>query len=431
MIAYLIKVVLCSAVFLTIYYVLLEKSKTYAFNRFYLLGSVAFAILIPFITVALPGESTLTNSLPTVLSNSNIAEAITNSPQKQAIDWLAIMTISCYISVLVTLLYRFVNGLIRVYRIVKNNEVTIRDNTKLIVLTQPVTPHTFLKHIFLNKEDLENRQILTHELAHARQLHSLDIILIEFIHCIFWFNPALILFKRSIRLNHEFLADESVLEKHNNVPVYQQLLLSKITGTNDTVLASSFNYSITKKRFTMMTSIKNRKQAVIRIVCSLALLMITSVVFINKAQAQAPAVDEYTIYKNGIWQNQKLTNAAGLQSNEAFLKSIQREIRYPQAAKQAGVVGDVTVMFEVNTKGKVNNFTLIQKLDDMCDEEVIRAIKNSTAVWNVAEQDGRKYSARYVLRVSFKLEDLQRIGEYDLSTVTAKALNPVIVVGYR
>ena len=102
--------------------------------------------------------------------------------------------------------------------------------------------------------------MLTHELAHANQWHSLDIIFIEALQIIFWFNPFLIPYKKAIQLNHEFLADEQVLKSHIRVRDYQELLLDKAT-LNKVYLTSNLNFSVTKKRLIMMTKNTSKKRA--------------------------------------------------------------------------------------------------------------------------------------------------------------------------
>jgi beta-lactamase regulating signal transducer with metallopeptidase domain len=67
-----------------------------------------------------------------------------------------------------------------------------------------------------------------------------------------WFNLIFIFYKRAIQLNHEFLADEKVVKSHNDVPFYQNLLISK-ANANSTYYSSNLNYSVTKKRLIMMT----------------------------------------------------------------------------------------------------------------------------------------------------------------------------------
>ncbi|NER19135.1 M56 family metallopeptidase, partial [Spongiivirga citrea] len=118
-------------------------------------------------------------------------------------------------------------------------------------------PHTFLNYIFINKAEYEqdkiNEELLLHEYEHVKQKHSYDILFVEFLQLFFWFNPFLYLIKKSIKLNHEFLADNAVLKTDIEIHKYQELLLKTVGLAHPTFLSSSINYSITKKRLKMMT----------------------------------------------------------------------------------------------------------------------------------------------------------------------------------
>ena len=104
--------------------------------------------------------------------------------------------------------------------------------------------------------DVYKRQ---HELVHVTQKHTLDILFIEFLKAIFWFNPLFIFYKKAIQLNHEFLADEEIVKTYNNVPFYQNLLLQKSSEQQTIYLASNLNYLVTKKRLIMMTKRTSQK----------------------------------------------------------------------------------------------------------------------------------------------------------------------------
>jgi beta-lactamase regulating signal transducer with metallopeptidase domain len=86
-----------------------------------------------------------------------------------------------------------------------------------------------------------------HEFTHVKEKHSRDVIFIELLQTIFWFNPMLIFYKKAIQLNHEYLADEAVVRVYDNVPAYQLLLLDKTAYDCNAYLTSNFNYSVTKK----------------------------------------------------------------------------------------------------------------------------------------------------------------------------------------
>lgn len=121
--------------------------------------------------------------------------------------------------------------------------------------------------IFVNRKEYANSSIedelYTHEFTHVRQKHTLDILFIEALKTIFWFNPLLYFYKRAMQLNHEFLADEKVINTTANTVYYQNLLLEKASIGTTFSLASNLNFSITKKRFFMMTKTTSTAKAAI------------------------------------------------------------------------------------------------------------------------------------------------------------------------
>jgi hypothetical protein len=101
-------------------------------------------------------------------------------------------------------------------------------------------------------------------LTHVAQKHTFDVLFIELLKTIFWFNPIFIFYKRAIQLNHEFLADEKVIATYNNVSFYQNLLLSKANSYPIYHLTSNLNYSLTKKRLIMMTKTTSQTKAILK-----------------------------------------------------------------------------------------------------------------------------------------------------------------------
>ena len=132
-------------------------------------------------------------------------------------------------------------------------------------------------------------EIITRELAHARQMHSLDVLFISLLLTVMWFNPFAYLFRKAIRINHEYLADEAVLVKYKDVKSYKLLLLDTLISRQQTALTCSFNYSITKKRLAMMTTIINFKRQYIKQMSVTLLSAALTFVFSEKIYAQIQA----------------------------------------------------------------------------------------------------------------------------------------------
>lgn len=299
MIPYIIKSILCSVLFIAVYYLLLEKEKIHSFKRGYLLSTLLLSLFIPLITLEI-GQSELVGQI------SHVREyVILNAPfsgeQSQLASTRVENTVTDFSwSTLALIGYGIVTAVLLV-RIFKNFSSILSDvNTKstqpyreamLVVHEKHVIPYSFLNYIFISPQDIDNKQILLHELTHVRQKHTLDILLIEFIHCMMWFNPAILFYKKSIRLNHEFLADDTVIKNYSTVD-YQEILFQKTQASRGLSLISSFNYSATKMRFIMMTKSKNQTRSAFKIGMATILICCAAFLFTEKGYAQNDSIPQ-------------------------------------------------------------------------------------------------------------------------------------------
>ncbi|WP_442267454.1 M56 family metallopeptidase [Tenacibaculum sp. ZS6-P6] len=248
------------------------------FNRFFLIGGLLFSFLVPEYTIYV--EPTLTTELiiPQTFEESVSATTSKIDTETNYFDFnLLLQTI--YIIIVGVLLFRFSKNLYNIFSRIKNNKIISYYNAKLVLVEDEIAPHTFWNYIFINKDEYHNetieKELFTHELTHVTQNHTFDIILIELLHAIFWFNPLFIYLKKAIRLNHEFLADASVIDTYNNTITYQELLLKRSSDSKEYYLASNLNFILTKKRLLMMTKQKSgkaillKKMSVIPLLCGL------------------------------------------------------------------------------------------------------------------------------------------------------------------
>ena len=290
MIDYLINSVLCSALCLIVYHLLLQNKAMYAFNRFYLLGSIMFSLTVPLVVIhqdvpiiasVQPIVNQYIDYQPETLSSAVLTESRISDTAESGISIL------WYIYFLITgvLLLRFAANLYFIRKKVRQNKCEYYEGCKLILSDDKLSPHTFLNCIFLNQEEYRSQKIevniMYHEMAHVRQWHSADIIFMEFIQAFYWINPLIVLYKNAIRLNHEFIADSFVLEKENNVAGYQYLIMSKLSETQGLSIASQLNYSLTKKRMIMMTKKTPPATAWMTRLAVLPLMVIAFVLFCN------------------------------------------------------------------------------------------------------------------------------------------------------
>lgn len=263
MIDFLIKSTICLFIFLGFYHLVLEREKMHQFNRFYLLGSIVISLVIPFITFEIIEiipiveniEPISLNTVPTTLNENLTQESVIHL--QESINYTTYLLWGLYGLITFILIVRFVINCSKLISKSKSNTIVKYKNANLVLVDEKTLPHTFLNFIYINSEDYNNRDIedelYTHELVHVNQKHTLDILFIEVLKVIFWFNPLFIFYKKAIQLNHEFLADEEIVKTYNNVPFYQNLLLQKSSNVQTIYLASNLNYLVTKKRLIMMT----------------------------------------------------------------------------------------------------------------------------------------------------------------------------------
>ena len=149
-----------------------------------------------------------------------------------------------------------------------------------------------MNNIFLEKgqyyKNKIDEEIIIHELVHVNQKHSYDILFAEFLHQVIWFNPVIYFYKKEIRLNHEFIADDEVIQKTQNLKKYQYLILNESVSNNTCVLTSQFNYLLTKKRFMMMKKKSSFRSNIWKQVASIPMVAFVFFVFSKNALCQNP-----------------------------------------------------------------------------------------------------------------------------------------------
>jgi beta-lactamase regulating signal transducer with metallopeptidase domain len=274
MIEFIVKVSIALVIFYAFYHAFLAKESMFSFNRFFLMFAICFSLTLPFLPVP-PGfqikESVFSEPLSATLEEAesqpeialpqptSVKGEMETSPQPHLvspINWTTIL-LGIYLPGLILFLTRFILQCIHLTRLIRNNLTIKEKDCTYVLLPYKTLPFTFLHFLFVEKKSFQNnsieKEILYHELAHIRQKQSWDILLVESLRIIFWFNPLFLLYKKAIQLNHEFLADAEVNATFQDKAVYQWLLFNKISGHKaDLSISSPFNFSSTKRRLIMM-----------------------------------------------------------------------------------------------------------------------------------------------------------------------------------
>lgn len=253
---YLLKSTAILAIFWTIYVLFLERENMHRFKRFYLLTSIIAAVCIPLFTLT---EFVYVQPMDGNFFQNEVIpfEIIEPLEMVEPAFWnLERILWAIYSIGVVVFTFRFLRNLTQVFKTINTNETHKQSPITFVLLKQLINPHTFFNYIFLNKIKFENKalpkEVILHEETHAIQKHSLDILFIELLQIIFWFQPFIWLYKKRIKMNHEFLADQAVIENGFEPAKYQYTLLSYSSNNKDYALANAINYSSIKKRFTVM-----------------------------------------------------------------------------------------------------------------------------------------------------------------------------------
>lgn len=295
LITYVIESVISGAVFYLLFLLILKKNTNHQFNRFYLLTASTLSVVIPLINFQysavengfeklnflsysnfVPGTIISTN--PTV--NSNAIKTVDSSPQLiDVIIWIYILFASL-------ILVRFLIGLVRLFYLYKKNPVQKKANYTIVYFEKNYSPFSFLKYIFINHKYNNDEffdTIIEHEKAHVFKKHSLDIIVLELISVIQWYNPFVWLIKKNIKEIHEFQADEKVIAQGFDSNSYFSFLLNKIVGIQAMDFANCFNKSLIKKRIKMMEKTKSKKTRLYKslLVIPLSFLLIAFTIDFN------------------------------------------------------------------------------------------------------------------------------------------------------
>ncbi len=274
MIVYLVKGVACSLVLWAFHHFFLEKERVHWFNRFYLLAAPVLSFLLPFIPlrradatvgqIQAEGVTGVSSEGPLLRAVQATAETGDFSAGPELWQWLA----GAYLLVALFLLFRLLRGVFRMSRLIKASRQHRLPEATLVLLPGNSEICTFMHYVLCSGQDYHKNlipaPILLHEFAHVRQKHTWDILFTELTGALYWFNPVILLYKKAIRLNHEFLADQYVTDRQGKISDYQQLLLDWLTGDPAPQLASGFNYSQTKKRLIMMTQTPHLERIVIK-----------------------------------------------------------------------------------------------------------------------------------------------------------------------
>lgn len=267
------KVAVALLIFYLFYRFLLKKETFHRFNRVVLVATAALSFLLPLciITIHRPMEiapepaGEVTAGLPSIVS------AVNNSVEPW---WQIVLTILFFAGV-VFVLIRVLISILSILRIIRRGEMVRKENGYMVIVTErDIDPFSWMRYIVMSRKDWNspNEPIIAHEKAHISHRHSVELLLVDILSALQWFNPAIWMLRADLQELHEYQADDAVLRSGANLKEYQYLLIKKAVSKSGYSVANSFNHSILKNRITMMSKSKSPLKRGLRVLYLLPLV---------------------------------------------------------------------------------------------------------------------------------------------------------------
>ncbi|GAB3351752.1 hypothetical protein GCM10027566_10460 [Arachidicoccus ginsenosidivorans] len=287
LIAYLLKVILCSAIFFAYYRLALRNKNFHPYNRFYLLSTAILSALLPLLHISMfdfSSDNERMLALFQLMGSGQLLDVVVTTGPKP-INWeLALLLSSLGVTLVLICLI-----MVRIYRVFSIKRKFPRktvDNINFINTNIEQAPFSFLNNLFWRKDillsDSVGKQIYQHELAHIQQKHSLDKLLMQVLCAVFWMNPIYYYMQRELGLIHEFMADQKAVEEGDAEAFARMLLATQFSGFRFEP-AHSLSYSSIKKRLHMITNSHKPKYSYLRRLLFLPLLFTVTFVFALRA----------------------------------------------------------------------------------------------------------------------------------------------------
>ncbi|WP_410878280.1 M56 family metallopeptidase [Myroides sp. DW712] len=405
MLFYLIQTTLLLLFTLGLYKFILESTKIHVFKRYYLLFALLAVFLLPLIKIPSTGIVTATN---TTISHLN--EVIIGVPEESTTTILPNLTLPysllfLYLTGVTFMLIRFVLALLRFHRLQQQGTLVYDRGQRFVLVAELEMAFTFRDTIYLPLHipiDWSNKIIL-HEYNHVKQRHSSDILFIEILKILFWFQPLLYWYQKNMALNHEFLADDTLNTSKEETQAYLQLLLTQTYLQQEQPLSSSFNFNLTKKRFMMLTKTNKPLQNTLAVLSTVFLFTIMGATTVfaqdkpkseNLSPKSTQTEDPNEVH---IVVSEPANYPGGMSAfNQDFIQNFH-------TPKIEGESVRVILMFIVEKDGSLNEVKIVKDPGFGVGEAALAALAK-TKKWIPAKHYGKIVRSHFTLPITVQLE---------------------------
>ena len=269
---YDLKVAALIIVFYMFYRLLLSRETFHRVNRLVLLLTATASFVLPLCVITT--HQTVAVAMPEVTIGDVQAELVAESEPKPAL-WEVVLPVIYIIGIAATLGHTLLS-LARVWQLIRRSERYPQPDGTTICVTADaaVAPFSWMHYIVMNRGDYEahDAAILAHERGHVRLRHSLDVVLVDLLTALQWFNPAMWMLRQDLRAIHEYEADGEVLSQGINARQYQYLLISKAASIGGYSIANGISHRTLKNRIHMMTNRKSKSSHLLKLLALLPIV---------------------------------------------------------------------------------------------------------------------------------------------------------------
>jgi TonB family protein len=395
MIEYIIKVNVAIVIVFAVHKLILTKSNSYQFNRFFMLIGIFLSLMVPFISsLQLTDNYLVSIALPTYDSTLSAVSASNSNRFNVLTFWYTI-----YALVTAGFLIQFFISILKIYSI-KKASLPLNYNGTTIWENKNSQHFSFFNFMVVSDQinQHELKPIVKHEQTHIKELHSLDVLLIEALKIVFWFNPAVWMLKNEITTNHEFIADLSASQEDELA--YFQLLVNHAKPDHNLLLTQQFaKPSLTRIRISKLNN-KSLKPNTMKntIAMFVAGAMLTALSCTS--QVTTPDTDQIKKVKKAEELDIQPQYPGGM---EAMFTYLGENIKYPEDAKNDSIEGTVYVQFLVSETGELKEVKSIKKVHASLDESAVKTI-STMPNWTPGKIGEKAYAVKMILPIKFALK---------------------------
>ncbi|GIM50926.1 M56 family metallopeptidase [Capnocytophaga stomatis] len=392
---YSVKTMFVQLLFLLLYEAFFKNEPYFRTNRLFLLSGIVFSLVLPFFPIPLANDNfTTVIRLEEFIAYADVSSGnIAKTSKTSVINWYEVI----YGIGALCFGLLFIIKIIRLSHLLHRSQRVVLNGTRIFLLEDLTQAFTFMNNIYVSKEQAEESCVIEHEKVHQKQWHSLDLLFLELMKIVFWFNPLLYFYQKRLVEAHEFEADRLTFPKFQNY--YYQTLINQVLGTKVDLPANYwFAPKLIKRRLSMLQQKEKSTKGMSKYLLAIPALAVSVLMLSagnapqntlsetfpkisvsktnNTSQNALPEVLSKTSVSEANLVNKQAVNdtlpfkvvdktprfkeCENVPENENFEcfkkelnAHVARNFKYPEEAAKNAIQGRVAVVFSIGTEGKV------------------------------------------------------------------------------